>query len=88
LQPSHKPFIFKMRFAVKVIEMKLLLDIKDEKADFIMELLKSFPYVKTKEISPAKARAIAGLKEAIDQVNLAKEGKIKLKSARQLVDEL
>ncbi len=68
--------------------MKLLLDIKDEKADFIMELLKSFPYVKTKEISPSKARAIAGLKEAIDQVNLAKEGKIKLKSARQLVDEL
>lgn len=68
--------------------MKLLVDIKDDKAAFIMELLKSFPYIKTEEISPRKAKAIKGMKEAIDQVNLAKEGKIKLKSARELLDEL
>jgi hypothetical protein len=66
--------------------MKLLLDIKDEKAAFILELLQSFSYVKTHELSPRKAKALVGMKEAIEQVNLAKEGKIKLKSARQLLN--
>ena len=68
--------------------MKLLIDVKDEKAAFIMELLESFPYIKTEEISPKKARAIKGMKGAIKEVNLAKEGKIQLKSARELLDEL
>ena len=68
--------------------MKLILDIKDDKADFIMELLSNFKFVKTKPITPYKAEVLEGLKEAVEQVNLAKQGKIKLKSARQLLDEL
>ncbi len=32
--------------------MKLLLDIKDEKASFVLELLKNFKFVKTKELTP------------------------------------
>ena len=40
--------------------MKVLLDIKDSKADFILELLKGFPsYVKTEHVS-SKARLIGG----------------------------
>ena len=39
--------------------MKVLLDIKDSKADFILELLKGFPsYVKTKPISKTKVQLI------------------------------
>ena len=68
--------------------MKLILDIKDDKAAFIMELLSNFKFVKTKPITPYKAEVLEGLKEAVEQVNLAKQGKIKLKSARQLLDEL
>ncbi len=36
--------------------MKILLDIKDSKADFVMELLESLSFVKAETISPAKAR--------------------------------
>ncbi len=68
--------------------MKVLLDIKDDKAPFILELLKHFKYVKAKPLTPYKAEILEGLKESVEQVNLAKEGKIKLKSARNLLDEI
>ena len=68
--------------------MKLILDIKDDKAAFIMELLSNFKFVKARSITPYKAEVLEGLKEAVEQVNLAKQGKVKLKSARQLLDEL
>jgi hypothetical protein len=68
--------------------MKVLLDIKDHKADFVMELLHNFPFVKAETISPSKARFLKEFKQAVDEVNLAKQGKIKLKTAEQLLDEL
>jgi len=68
--------------------MKVLLDIKDDKADFVMELLKNFSFVKTKRLTPAKAELLNDIKKSVKEVNLAKKGKIKLKSARQLLDEL
>jgi len=68
--------------------MKVLLDIKDNKADFVLELLKNFSFVKAETITPSKAQFLKGLKEAVQEVTLAKQGKIKLKSADQLLDEL
>ena len=39
--------------------MKVILDIKDSKADFILEMLEGFStYVKAKQISPAKAKVM------------------------------
>ncbi|WP_041340137.1 hypothetical protein [Runella slithyformis] len=37
---------------------------------------------------PTKEQLLQDLREAIDEVNLAKEGKVKLKSARDFIDEL
>lgn len=68
--------------------MKVLLDINDNKADFIMELLRSFSFVKAETISPKKAQFLKELKGSMDEVTLAKQGKIKLKSADQLLNEL
>ena len=68
--------------------MRVLLDIKDNKAIHLMEVLKSLPYVKTKTISNEKAILIEEIKEAVDNLALAKKGKIKLKSARDLYNEL
>jgi hypothetical protein len=68
--------------------MKILLDIKDDKAAFIMELLNNFKFVKTSPLTPYKAGVLEGLKGAVEQVNQAKQGKIRLKSARQLLNEL
>lgn len=68
--------------------MKLLLDIKDNKADFILELLKNFSFVKTETISPQKAQFLKELKGSVEEVQLAKQGKIKLQSARDFLNEL
>jgi hypothetical protein len=68
--------------------MKVLLDIKDNKADFVMELLKSLSFVKAETISPAKTQFIKDLKGSVDEVILSKQGKKKLKSASQLLNEL
>lgn len=65
--------------------MKVLL--KDNKADFVLELLGSLKYVKTKKISAKKERFLNELREAVENVNLAKAGKLKTKSLK-LLDEL
>lgn len=68
--------------------MKLLLEIKDNQAPFILDLLSRFSYVKIKTISPEKNRVISNLEKGIEEVNQAKEGKIKLKSVRDLLNDL
>jgi len=69
--------------------MKVILDIKDNKADFIMEMLKGFPdYVKAKTITDVKAKIMEDLAEFVKEVRLHKQGKLALKSAEDLINEL
>lgn len=68
--------------------MKVLLDIKDNKAAFVMELLSSLKFVKAKPITEEKALLIEEIKEAVGNLKLIKEGKIKAKPANELLDEL
>ncbi len=68
--------------------MKVLLNIKDNKVDFVMELLNSLSFVTTETISPSKAKFLKELKGSVNEVILAKQGKKKLKSANQLLNEL
>ena len=68
--------------------MKILLDISDNKAAFFMEVLKNFSFVKAMPITENKAEFLKDLKEAIEEVKLAKQGKIKLQSAKEFIDEL
>lgn len=68
--------------------MKILLEVKDSKAGFLLELLNSLPFVKTKPLPDSKEQILTDLKEAVKEVNLAKQGKIKLKSAKELLNEL
>jgi hypothetical protein len=63
--------------------MKLLLDIKDDKAAFVIELLHNFKFVKAKPLTSGNARILAGLKEAVEEVNQVKAGK----KATQPLDE-
>jgi hypothetical protein len=44
--------------------------------------------VKTKRLTPENAAILEGLKSAVEEVKLACEGKVKLKSARELLSEL
>ena len=68
--------------------MKMILDVKDNKSAFILELLNSFSFVKAKTITPEKATLLEEIKEAVDNVQQAKGNKIKAKSIAELLDEL
>jgi hypothetical protein len=68
--------------------MKVLLDIKDQKADFILELLKSFSYVKTQKLTSTKAQVLEELGEAVQNMKLVKKGKMKARPAKELLNEL
>jgi len=67
------------------------LSVPDEEYNFFIELVKKLEFVKirpAKKATSSKQEFLDGLKEAVDQVNLAKQGKIKLKSAEELLNEL
>ena len=68
--------------------MKVLLDIKDNKAPFVLEVLRNFPFVKTNTLTPAKARLMEDLKEAVAELNKVKAGKKKARNAEDFLNEL
>lgn len=69
--------------------MKLLLEINDNKATFFMEVIKHFSFIKkVTPITDAKATLVQDIKEAVDELNLVKAGKLKARNAEDLIDEL
>ena len=70
------------------INMRVLLDIKDNKALHLLEVLKGLSYVKTKTISDEKALLMEEIKDAVQELKLIREGKLKGISAKDLLNEL
>ena len=68
--------------------MKVLLDIKDDKATHLLEVLKGLSYVKAKTISNEKALLMVEIKESVEELKLIRQGKLKGIPAKQLLDEL
>jgi hypothetical protein len=69
--------------------MKVLIDIPDNEATFGMKVLKSLSFVKNaKPMSDTTVDLWEDLKEAAHQVRLHKQGKLKLKTAQDLLNEL
>jgi hypothetical protein len=69
--------------------MKIILDIRDEKASFIMEVLKNFKDIKeAKLLSSYKAEVFGGLQDAISEVKQIKQGQLKGIAAKDLLNEL
>jgi hypothetical protein len=68
--------------------MKVLLDIKDDKATHLLEVLKGLSYVKTTTISNEKALLMEEIKDAVEELKLIRQGKLKGIPAKQLLDEL
>ncbi len=68
--------------------MKLLLDIKDDKAAFIMELLRNFKFVKAEPLTPYKAEVLEGLTAAVEEVNQIKAGKKKAQPLSEFLNDL
>jgi hypothetical protein len=69
--------------------MKVLIDIPDNEASFAMKVLKSLSFVKkVKPMSEATVDLWEDLNEAANEVRLHKQGKLKLKTAQDLLNEL
>ncbi|GAA0542542.1 hypothetical protein [Chitinophaga japonensis] len=66
--------------------MKILVEVKESKAGFLLELLKSLPFVR--KAQQVKPRAADGLREGLKEVKLHREGKLKLKNAREVFEDL
>ena len=68
--------------------MKILLEVKDNKEAFIMELLNNFKFVKAKPLTPYKTEVLEGLREAVEEVNQIKAGKKKAQPLDTFLNEL
>jgi len=69
--------------------MKIIIDIPDSEAVFGMKVLKSLDFIKkTTPMTSSGDKLWDNLSEAADEVQLHKQGKIELKSAKELLNEL
>jgi len=68
--------------------MKVILDVKDNKAAFVMELLNSLSFVKARPLSEEDVILVDELKEAVEDLKLIRQDKLKARPARDLIDEL
>ncbi len=68
--------------------MRILLDVKDSKAAFVLELLESLHFVKAKKLTEAKAELMEDIRASVEEVKLAKAGKKKLRTLKDALDEL
>jgi hypothetical protein len=68
--------------------MKILLDIPDNKAASLMDVLKSISYVKAKPLTDQKALLIEEIREAVIEMKLIRAGKKKARNAEDFLNEL
>lgn len=70
--------------------MKIILDIKDSRSDFFMELMQNLDFVKVVQEfkDKHKSEAVQDLYEAFSDAKLHEQGKKKLKSAKEVLNEL
>ena len=69
--------------------MKLVIDIPDNEATFAMKVLRSLSFVKkVKKMSVSSFELFEDLKEAANEVRLHKEGKVKLQTLDEFLNEV
>jgi hypothetical protein len=69
--------------------MKILLEVPDNEAVFGIKVLKSLSFVKKiKPMDAIKVKIGKDLKDASEEARLHKQGKLKLKTAQELLSEL
>jgi hypothetical protein len=68
--------------------MKLVIEVKDSKAEFLMELLRSLSFVKSAAISSEKEAVLESVRTAVEEMKLVKAGKLKGRPVQALLNEL
>lgn len=70
------------------VVMKVLLDIKDEKAESVMNMLQDLPYVKVKQLEPIHFKILDDAIQIVDDVHLLEQGKLETRDAKEFLNEL
>jgi hypothetical protein len=68
--------------------MKIPLYIPDNKDLSLLEALKSISYVKAKQLTDSKAALLSDTREAVEEMKLVKQGKLKARPIEDLLNEL
>lgn len=68
--------------------MKILVDVADQKAPFFMELLNQLSFVKAKPLAGEKSQLKAEIEQAVKELALVKQGKLKTRPVEELLNEL
>lgn len=64
------------------------IDISENKIDFVNKILESLSFVKKVKIFNEKEQEIKQIKNAFEQVELIKKGKLKTRPAKAFLDEI
>lgn len=70
---------------------EVTVQIPDKKYEMFLELMKSLSFVKkikTTDDEPTKEEILDGIRQAVKEVNLIKQGKLKGRPVQELLDEL
>ena len=67
---------------------RVVIDIPDNKINFFLELVKNLGFRKVRRLSDGEREFVDDLKQSMKQVRQHQEGKIKLQSARDFINEL
>ncbi|MDH5609363.1 MAG: hypothetical protein OEY56_07775 [Cyclobacteriaceae bacterium] len=68
--------------------MKVILDIQDNRVPFFMELINSLDFVQVEDDGDTKEAIISNIKRGVEEVKLAKKGKLKTTPAKDFLNEL
>ncbi len=68
--------------------MKVLIDIPDNKAASVMEVLNSISYIKARPLTDAKVMLLEEIREAVEEMKLIKAGLKKARNAEDFLKEL
>ncbi len=70
------------------VVMKVLLDIKEDRAQFVLGLLRRLPYVKVKPLLPIHYKILDDAIQIVDDVHLLEQGKLETRDAEEFLNEL
>ena len=67
---------------------RVVIDIPDKKFSFFMELMKNLGIKKVRRLTRDQKKFVDDLRQSLEQVEEHQEGKIKLRTAEDLLNEL
>ena len=67
---------------------RVVIDIPDSKINFFLELVKNLGFKKVRRLSDEQKVFVDNLKHSLEQVKQHRDGKIKLQSAEDMLNEL